>query len=137
RYGVSILPGNVVGLARVGTDEPGFVADWRSVTEPGRTRSCESRTVLLATGVVDIEPRLVRVERAIREGYVRHCPICDGFEVIGEKIGVIGFGAGALAEALFVRTYSPDVTLLTLGEPMDLTDEDRRRLDDAGIAVVE
>lgn len=137
RYGVAILPGTVVGLAKADDRDSLFVADWRSATEPGRTRSSHSRTVLLATGVVDIEPRLARVERAIREGYVRHCPICDGFEVIGEKIGVIGFGAGALNESLFLRTYSADVTLLTLGEPMDITDEDRQRLDDAGVAVIE
>jgi len=137
RCGVSAIPGSVVGLVAADGDGDVFVADWRAADDPARTRSCRARTVLLATGVVDVEPRLVRIERAIREGYIRHCPICDGFEVIGEKIGVIGFGAGALTEALFLRTYSDDVTLLTLGEPMDLTEEDRRRLGDAGVAVIE
>src|SRR5690606_1993014 len=118
RCGVAIDAGTVVGLAPTGVDG-GFAADWRPAAAPGRTLTCEARAVLLATGVVDVEPRLARIERAIRDGYVRHCPICDGFEVVGERIGVIGFGAGALAEALFLRTYSSDVTLLTLGEPME------------------
>lgn len=136
RCGVAILPGEVLSLAGA-CDGPGFAAEWRWAGEPSATRSCEAGAVLLATGVVDIEPRLARLERAIRQGYVRHCPICDGFEVLGERIGVIGFGSGALTEALFLRTYSDKVTLLTLGEPMDLTDEDRRRLEAADVAVIE
>lgn len=136
RCGVAIDAGTVVGLAPL-DGEGGFAADWRPAAEPARTRTCEARAVLLATGVVDVEPRLARIERAIRDGYVRHCPICDGFEVVGQRIGVIGFGNGALDEALFLRTYSHDVTLLTLGEPMDLTDADRRRLAEANVAIIE
>jgi thioredoxin reductase (NADPH) len=147
RCGVSVLSGTVERLAstrdaddcggRPHRSDGSFRAEWRPSGEPSVTRSCTARTVLLATGVVDIEPRLARVERAIHQGYVRHCPICDGFEVLGEKIGVIGFGAGALDEALFLRTYSDHVTLLTLGEPMNLSDDDRRRLDDAAVAIIE
>src|SRR5690606_25010497 len=118
RFGVAVLDGTVTRVAIDETSrETRFLAAWQPKDE-SRERRVAARTVLLATGVVDIEPRLVRLERAIREGYVRHCPICDGYEVIGERIAVIGFGAGGVEEALFVRTYSADVTLLTLGEPM-------------------
>lgn len=137
RFGVPVFDGTVTRVAIDETSrETRFLAAWRP-QDGGAERRAAARTVLLATGVVDIEPRLVRLERAIREGYVRHCPICDGYEVIGRRIGVIGFGSGGVEEALFVRTYSADVTLLTLGEPMGLDDDSRRRLEAAGVGIVE
>jgi thioredoxin reductase (NADPH) len=96
-----------------------------------------ARTVLLATGVEDIEPTLPNLEHAIRRGYLRHCPICDAYDVIDQKVGVLGHGKSALREALFLRTYTADLTLLTLGEPMALTDDERRQLDDAGVRAIE
>lgn len=112
RYDAPIVAGDVAGLIR----EPSgsFIAEFKSSSEP-YTRRVNARMVLLATGVVDIEPELANVEHAIRRGYVRHCPICDGFEVIDRKIAVIGFGKSGMGEALFMRTYSSDVTLLSLG----------------------
>jgi len=41
---------------------------------------------------------------------LRICPICDAYEVIGKKIGVIGGGSHSVREALFLRSYSEDVT---------------------------
>jgi thioredoxin reductase (NADPH) len=73
----------------------------------------------------------------VQRGLIRHCPICDGFEVIDHKVAVIGHGTDALGEAMFLRTYTRDVTLLTLGQPMTLTMEDRRRMAEAGIGVIE
>jgi thioredoxin reductase (NADPH) len=100
------------------------------------TQSLVSRTVVLATGVVDIEPELPNLRDAIRRGLIRHCPICDGFEVIGRATAVIGTGDKGAREALFIRHFTDDVTLFTLGaEP--LAPADRASLDQAGVAVVE
>lgn len=96
-----------------------------------------ARNVLLATGVCDIEPKLPNLEHAIRQGYVRHCPICDGFEVIDLNVAVIGYGASGLKEALFLRTYTERLTLLTLGEAMSLSDRERGDAQAAGIRVIE
>ena len=63
--------------------------------------------------------------------------MCDGFEVIGQRIGVIGNGAHAVGEALFLRTYSEDVTLLTLGREMAPDGDDRKRLKEVDIRVIE
>lgn len=138
-YGVSVRDGCVTRIAPRTEDESVFELEWHAeMTGAGTSlRRCNAGAVLLATGVVDIEPRLSNLERAIHDGYVRHCPICDGFEVSGERIGVIGYGAGALNEALFLRTYSTDVTLLTLGEPMTLTASDREALSNASVDVLE
>ena len=89
----------------------------------GGSRTIRARRVLLATGAVDVEPDLPDLPDAIRRGLVRYCPICDGYESRGRRIAVIGHGERGLGEALFIaRTYSDDVTLLTLGCPMELDD---------------
>src|SRR5581483_8346963 len=96
-----------------------------------------ARSVVLATGVVDVEPDLPNLQNAIRRGLIRHCPICDGWEVIDQRVGVIGYGATALSEALFIRRYTPDITVFTLGKPLGLSERERALLADAGIRVIE
>jgi thioredoxin reductase (NADPH) len=96
-----------------------------------------ARTVLLATGVIDNEPKLPGLERAIARGLIRICPICDGYEARGQAIGVIGNSAHGAREALFLRTYSDDVTLIHVGEPGTLADAERATLAAAGLPVIE
>jgi thioredoxin reductase (NADPH) len=93
--------------------------------------------VILATGVVDVEPPLPNVLEAVRRGLVRQCPICDAYEMIDRKLVVIGRGAIGLGEALFLRSYTSDITLVTLGQDLDLSDENRVRMEEAGIRAVE
>jgi len=95
-----------------------------------------ARTVILATGVVDVEPDLPEVKQALAAGFLRYCPICDGFEASGRKVAVVGRGKGGLSEALFVRHYTPDITLLSVREPIELDGEERLRIDRAGLRVV-
>ena len=75
-YGARIDSGLVEGLERRRGDDT-FVA---AVGNDGEV--VRARTVLLATGVMDIEPDLPDVLGAVRRGLVRHCPICDAYEVI-------------------------------------------------------
>jgi thioredoxin reductase (NADPH) len=93
--------------------------------------------VILCTGVVDVEPPLPNALEAVRRGLVRQCPICDGYEMIDKKLVVIGRGAMGLGEALFLRTFTPDITLVTLGERLDLSPDNQRRMEEAGIRTVE
>jgi thioredoxin reductase (NADPH) len=96
-----------------------------------------AKFVLLATGVVDIDPELPGVERAIERGLLRICPICDGYEAIGKSIGVIGGGSHAAREALFLRTYSDDVTLIHIREAAALSADDRQDLRACGVELIE
>ncbi len=93
--------------------------------------------VVLATGVVDVQPPLSNAPDAVRRGLVRQCPICDAYEMIDRKLVVIGRDAEGLAKALFLRTYTSDITLVTLGQPLDLSDENRAAMEAAGIIPVE
>ena len=132
RYGVTPVAGTVTDLRR---EEVGFAASIAGASE--LAREVRSRTVLLATGALDVEPELPDLADALRRGLVRYCPICDGYEARGQKIAVIGLGDRGLGEAAFMaRTYSHDVTLLTLGRGLDLTDEVRGVVDAHGIKVI-
>jgi thioredoxin reductase (NADPH) len=42
-----------------------------------------------------------------------------------------------LKEALFIRHYTDDLTLFSLGRPIELTDAQRKRLFDQGIRIIE
>jgi len=133
-YGAQILAGEVEALRREGR---GFAAE--VARRDGVRQSIRARYVILATGSRDVEPPLPDVEGAVRDGLIRHCPICDGYESREQRIGVIGHGARGAAEAIFIaRTYSDDVTLLTLAAPMDdLAPDTRAELASLGVAVEE
>ena len=119
RYGVRPVAGHVEALER---HEGGFAAQVREDT--GERRLLRARRVVLATGAVDMEPDLPDLPGAVRRGLVRYCPICDGFESRDRRIAVIGHGAQGLGEAAFIaRTYSNDVSLLSLGQPLALDEE--------------
>lgn len=126
-YGARIETGEVVALRRTAD---GFEA------EGADGRRWAARTVLLATGVVLNEPDLPwgEHEQAIRDHVLRYCPICDGFEATGKKLGVLGCDSNGAAEALFLRTWSADVTLMTLNYP-ELTEDERDQLKAAGVRI--
>ncbi|KMO39365.1 NAD(P)/FAD-dependent oxidoreductase [Methylobacterium aquaticum] len=98
----------------------------------------EARTLILATGTLnrrpDVDPDTHR--RALDRGQLRYCPVCDGFEATNQAIGVIGGDARGVAEALFLCTYSKDITLLATGA-MEIAAGDRQLLKCAGIAIEE
>lgn len=114
----------------------GFVA---TIEAPdGATRQVAARRVVLATGAVDVEPDLPDLPDAVRRGLVRYCPICDGYEAIGKRVAVIARGSHGVGEAIFIRrTYCDDVTLLTLGEKLDLTPDQAESLREKHVTIVE
>ena len=128
RYGAKLTAGNVERLE--------LAADGTFRARDG-TDTIEARTVVLATGAMDVEPALPDIKDAIRSGLVRHCPICDGYEVIDKAVAVIGRGVRGVNEARFLRHYTEKLTLFTLGTPDDVAPEDRAALDACGIAVVD
>lgn len=96
-----------------------------------------ARTVVLATGVIDIEPQVPGVEYAVRRGLIRHCPVCDAYEVIDRKVGVIGAGMHVYREALFLYHYTTSLEVLTFGLPAQLSVAQQEDLARRGIRVVD
>jgi thioredoxin reductase (NADPH) len=128
RYGARFRSCSVQTLEQ--NDDQGYVA------RTGDDRLA-ARCVLLATGVVDIEPDLPELTDAIRRGLIRHCPICDGYEVIDREVAVIGSGVKGVREALFIRGYTPHLTLFSTGDPALIDGRHRAWLDEAGIRLIE
>ncbi|HEX6860051.1 MAG TPA: NAD(P)/FAD-dependent oxidoreductase [Caulobacteraceae bacterium] len=127
RFGARIVAGQAEEIERF---SEGFVVR----TGEGELRA---RQVLLATGVKDNEPKLGDVFDAVQRKLIRICPICDGYECIGQSVGIVGSSEKGAREALFMRTYSDQVTLIHVAEPHTLPDPERLRLAEAGIDVVE
>ena len=85
-------------------------------------RDVTASHVILATGIRDRLPPIEGALDHVREGLIRQCPVCDAYELTGHPVAVIGTAACAAGEALFLRHYTPHVTMLTLGDDLDLTD---------------
>ena len=130
KYGAKIETEFVTKLEH--DDEGLFKATWGS-------GSATARTVLLATGVTNRRPPMDEElhDDALARGLVRYCPICDGYEVTDKKVGVIGSDSHGVAEALFIRSYTADVTLIAPDKALRLKPEDTKRLTDAGIDCVD
>lgn len=95
RYDVDIEPGEVQRLHRF---DDGFEPEWPA-GQP------HARVVLLASGATDVDPTVPRC-RGPACRFVRYCPVCDGFEVIGQNVGVIADGPGGVREP-FISAISP------------------------------
>ena len=131
KYGAKIETEFVTKLER--DDATGlFTATWGS----GETKA---RSVLLATGVTNRRPPMDEAlhDDALARGLVRYCPICDGYEVTDKRIGVIGSDSHGVAEALFLRSYTADLTLIAPDKALRLRSEDHEKLQQAGIECVD
>ena len=97
-----------------------------------------ARTVLLATGTVNRSPPMSEAEHdaALARGLLRYCPVCDGYEATDKAIAVLGRGDRGAREALFLRGFSANVTLIDVDDDPGLDKERRTALAEAGIAVV-
>jgi thioredoxin reductase (NADPH) len=128
-YGASIVTGRVTRLDRI---EGGFRAEWGE-------GSVTARKVLLATGLTNRRPPMDEElhDEALARGLIRYCPICDGYEVTDKRVGVIGSGSHGVAEAVFLRGYTTDITLIAPDKAHDLAAEDRARLEAYGISYVD
>jgi thioredoxin reductase (NADPH) len=122
-HGASCLNAEVTSLDKEGG---GFAA---SVGEA----VLRARRVIMATGIVDETPALPGLREAVYEGTLRFCPICDGYEARGQRIAVLGHAETAWRKAIFLRTYSRDVTFLSIDDPNRATAACNTELLSAGV----
>ena len=123
-------------LARVTKIEP----DKQGFAVWAEAREFHARTVLVATGVINNRPSGIDDAlhtEALANGQLRYCPICDGYEVTDRRVAVIGTGEHGAAEALFLRGYTADVTLISPEAEHDLDPQRVAELEAAGIARVD
>ncbi len=131
KYGAKVVSDRVTKVEH-DEDSSLFTATWGS--------GCvQSRTVLLATGVTNRRPLMDEElhDDALARGLIRYCPICDGYEVTDKKVGVIGSDSHGVAEAMFIRSFTADVTLIAAHEALSVSAEDQEKLQAAGIETVD
>lgn len=129
-YGAVISEAKIISI--------GLRAEHGFVIEAEEGRRWYSRSVIMATGI-DLNqialPDDVH-EAAIRLNVLRYCPVCDAYEHKGKRIAVVGCDVQGAAEALFLRTYSPDVTLIP-HRYHELTEQEVAQLDEHGVVVAQ
>ncbi|TGD79917.1 NAD(P)/FAD-dependent oxidoreductase [Hymenobacter wooponensis] len=123
---VSFLTDTVISTEPV---EGGF----RVQTHSGETFS--SRKLLLATGVVD-EMALIPGVAECWGISVLHCPFCHGYEVRGQRVGLLANGATAAELVTLIRNWSERLTIFTNG-PADFTPEQQAIIAQHQVPVVE
>lgn len=126
-FGAKVTSGVVEKLSKTGDL---FEAD-------GSNESWKARSILLATGVVNNRPQMDPEihDVALARGLLRYCPICDGYEVTDRRVAVIGTDTHGVDEAMFIRTYTRDVTLIAQDGEHVLTPAERVKLAEAGIGI--
>jgi thioredoxin reductase len=124
RYGGRVETGTVTALSRPG-ERFAVQISGRAVT---------ARRLLVATGVRDELPQVPGL--AERWGVdVLHCPYCHGWEVRGQRIGILATGPSVMHQALLFHQLSAHVTVLAHTGP-ELSGEQREQLSALGIPVV-
>jgi thioredoxin reductase len=93
-----------------------------------------ARRVVLAYGVRDELPDIPNV-RDFLGGSVFHCPDCDGYEVTGRRVGVIGWGKKAAGFTLKLMQWTDQLTLFTDGHPRGFSKEETSKLLTCSIGV--
>lgn len=125
-HGVEIVQDRVIRVRRAGEGE--FLVE--SEEQVWRTRS-----VIVASGVIDRLPRWPRVEESIHQGLVRLCAVCDAYEAEEKRIAVFGTPVDGVGHATFLRTYSTQVSLVLAPDAV-LPPEARVEAARLGIAIL-
>jgi len=124
-FGVEVVADEVTAIHRTPQGEFEVITNSRAVI---------ARTVLMATGIVDVQPAMPNLLEAIHGGHLRLCPVCDGYEVIDKDVAVLGPLDKAIDKALFLRPYTDKLTIL-LSEPAVVSEEQREVLKENGITL--
>jgi thioredoxin reductase len=130
-HGGLIVEACVTGVERVGDECFRVVAGDDGASEP---QAFEARRLILATGLRDLTPDCP----GFRDFYgisVFHCPDCDGFEVTGKRVVVLGRGRETVGFTLGLLTWTDKLTLVTSGDAGDMTDEHREKLAQFNIPI--
>jgi thioredoxin reductase (NADPH) len=124
-YGVLLIGGRITSLRKEGRI---FVASGPNVER-------QANFVLLATGLVDHCPQIEGTPNCSTDA-VRFCPICDGYEAIDRRVGVLGDLSTGAKKALFLRTYTKHVSIFAVGEASGSADT-RMALAAANVKVLD
>jgi thioredoxin reductase (NADPH) len=128
-YGVQIVPGEVSEIAR---NHNKFICTLEN-------SQLFAKTVLMATGITDAAPYVPLPDwsHAVNTGCIRLCPICDGYDVLDQNIGIISTPERGFDHALFLRTYTRRMTLFCSNQEGQVSETCRASLHTAGVELID
>lgn len=128
-YGTQVIEGRV---SRLSKEDEVFIVEYGQGEVP-------VPMVLMATGVVNRRPDVAEDlhERALAAGRIRYCPVCDGYEVTDKNVAVIGTGVNGLNEAIFLRSFTKQVTLISPNVTHEFNDVLKNQAARAGITCLD
>ncbi|MCK6257264.1 NAD(P)/FAD-dependent oxidoreductase [Fictibacillus sp. KIGAM418] len=92
----------------------------------------ETKTVLIATGVMDrLPPDIANLKKCLGETMFI-CPDCDGYEVEDKKLIVVGSGQAGAGMAITLNYWTKDITFIN-HEQKELDESTLQDLKDLGI----
>ena len=124
-YGVRVIDAQAVATQRI---DGGFEV----TLDNGDVQ--QGRRLVIATGAWDELPDIP----GVAEGWghtVIHCPYCHGWEVRGQRIGVLGISPPGIHQALLFSQLSDDVTLYL--HDLELTDAETASLQSRHVKIIE
>ena len=125
-YGGTVIDGEAVSARRTPNGFEVILGD---------ARRFSGRRLLVTTGLTDELPPIDGLREQWGKGVV-HCPYCHGWEIRGQRIGVLGTGPLSIHQALLFRQWSPEVTLF-LNDSVEPSDEEWDKLAARSVTVVD
>ena len=94
-----------------------------------------AKKLVFATGIKDILPPIPGLSECWGISVI-HCPYCHGYEVKGQKTGILGNGEHGFEFSSLIYNWTKDLTLYTNGKST-LTTEQKTKLHQHNISIVE
>lgn len=126
RYGGSVTNATIDSLR---IEDGSFVGSYQG----GEVRAL---TVILATGIVDKSLPVDHWRDAVASGAIRLCPVCDGYDVVDQRIAIVSSPTNPIGHAMFMRSFSAQVVLFDRSEGAIISEDERAQLAAAGVAYV-
>lgn len=73
--------------------------------------SFKTKTVILATGIKDIQPQISNLNQLRASGLLRYCPVCDAYDYRDQIIGVIANAKSGIEKALWLSRFTSKLRL--------------------------
>ncbi|MFF1253039.1 NAD(P)/FAD-dependent oxidoreductase [Pseudarthrobacter sp. NPDC058329] len=124
-YGGTVADGEAVSARRTSDGFEVILGDGRRFS---------GRRLLVTSGLTDELPPIDGLREQWGKGVV-HCPYCHGWEIRGQRIGVLGTGPLSVHQALLFRQWSSEITLF-LNDTVEPTAEEWDKLTARSVAVV-